>query len=397
MSDLLVIVEPPAPLTIRALIAAYRSDPDSQYCKPEDDGGLRYRTKENYDSMMRRLETTLLPEPHLINLPDTAVRDINARKLRRLHEYWKASAAVRGHTGVAISHALIAMLRILATFGSTLLEDADCRALKALLRDMRFENAKPRKVYVTADQSDAVRVQARREALDSMALAQALQFECAFRQKDIIGEWVPNSANRIPSDVTMRGWKWQRGIRWERIDENLILRHTTSKRQKEEEPDLKIRPMVIEELERLYPGLVIVAAVYDDEGEIVSEMIVDRSKLPASGPVIVHEESGRPYVTHTFRRRWRLVARAAGIPDDTQSRDNRAGAASEATIHGANLEDAQHLLGHSQISTTAIYSRGKSKKATKAQHARVAGRNRDAAKKPKLIPYFGPDEGSALN
>ena len=46
----------------------------------------------------------------------------------------------------------------------------------------------------------------------------------------------------------MRDLKWLRGIRWSEIDDNLILRHVTSKRQKEIEVDLKLAPMVMEEL-----------------------------------------------------------------------------------------------------------------------------------------------------
>jgi hypothetical protein len=34
------------------------------------------------------------------------------------------------------------------------------------------------------------------------------------------------------SEVIVRGQKWLRGIVWQEIDENLILRHVTSKKQK---------------------------------------------------------------------------------------------------------------------------------------------------------------------
>lgn len=371
------------PLTVRALIAAYRSDPDSKYCKPEDEGGLRYVTKSNYDSLMRRLEQTRLPAPNAVDLADTKIADINARLMLRLHTHWLAS-------GVDMAHALVGMLRGLITFGATLLECADCRALKVTLHDMRFKMGKPRKVYLTAEQANAVRAHARLIGLDSLALAQAIQFECAFRQKDVIGEWVPSSVNRIPSDVTARGMKWLRGIRWEYIGDDLVLRHVTSKKSKDSEPDLKLAPMVLDELARAYPGVVVSDAEYDEqEGTIIKEMVVDRSKLPASGPIIVFEETGRPYRTHKFRRTWRDIANALAIPKNVQNRDTRSGKITEVTNYDpAGLENAQHMAGHSDISTTQIYARAKAKKASKAMLACVVGRKRDAALKPKLLPYY---------
>jgi integrase len=172
--------------------------------------------------------------------------------------------------------------------------------------------------------------------------------------------------------------KWLRGIRWSEIDDKLILRHVTSKKLKLVEPDLKLCPMVIEELQRIYPSLVVSDAVFDDD-DLVQEMTVDRSVLPTSGPIIVFEETARPYETHRFRRLWRALATTASIPKNVQNRDSRAGAATEATGFGADLHDTQHLLAHSDIATTQIYSRGKAEKATKAQRARVVGRKRAAS------------------
>jgi hypothetical protein len=81
----------------------------------------------------------------------------------------------------------------------------------------------------------------------SIALAQAFQFECTLRQKDVIGELVPLSEPGV-SLVVIRNQKWLRGIVWQEIDQNLILKHVTSKKQKLTEVDLKLAPMVIEEL-----------------------------------------------------------------------------------------------------------------------------------------------------
>jgi len=75
----------------------------------------------------------------------------------------------------------------------------------------------------------------------SIALAQAFQFELMLRQKDVIGEYVPIAEAGI-SDLQVDGLKWLRGIRWEEISEDLVLRHITSKRQKLIEISLRMRP-----------------------------------------------------------------------------------------------------------------------------------------------------------
>jgi hypothetical protein len=55
-------------------------------------------------------------------------------------------------------------------------------------------------------------------------LAQALQFELMLRQKDVIGEWVPDSEPG-ENDIHHDGRKWFRGIRGDAIDGDMILRH----------------------------------------------------------------------------------------------------------------------------------------------------------------------------
>jgi hypothetical protein len=77
---------------------------------------------------------------------------------------------------------------------------------------------------------------------------QAFQFECTLRQKDVIGEMgAAVRARRVGRHHPRQ--KWLRGIVWQEIDENLILRHVTSKKQKMTEVDLKLAPMVMEELQ----------------------------------------------------------------------------------------------------------------------------------------------------
>jgi hypothetical protein len=202
---------------------------------------------------------------------------------------------------------------------------------------------------ITADQVEAIRAKAHELGYHSLALAQALQFDCLFRQKDVIGEWVPEGEPGL-SEIKRPGKKWLRGLRWNEIDQNLILRHMTSKRQKEIEINLRLAPMVMEELERF------------------------GGTFPPAGPVIVRESTGLPWPTVSYRIAWREVADACGIPRNVQNMDSRAGGITEASDAGAPLEHIRHAATHSDTKTTAGYSRGSVEKTAEVLKLRAAHR-----------------------
>jgi hypothetical protein len=178
----------------------------------------------------------------------------------------------------------------------------------------------------------------------------------------VIGEWVPQK-ERGTSDVLHEGMKWMAGVRWSEIDHNMILRHITSKRQKELVVDLKLAPMVLDELAIMLARDGITAPV-------------TRDLLPASGPIILREWQKRPYKMHDFRRMWRAIADAAGVPKEVKNMDSRAGAISEATDAGATLEDVRHAATHSDVSMTAKYSRGSADKIANVMRLRAEHRNK---------------------
>lgn len=315
--------------TLEGLAAAYQTDPDSNFTS------LRYATREYYQTLMSLI---------MREYGEESLKDIRARELKAWHKQWT-------ERGTSIAHAQMGMLRTLVNFGTTYLENEDCERLSGVLHGMRFKMAKPRNERLTAEQATAIRHIAYRSGLPSLALAQAFQFDCTFRQKDVIGEMVPISEPGV-SDVMWNGKKWLRGIRWEEIDANLILRHTTSKRQKEIEIDLKLAPMVMEELQLTYGA-------------------TDRAILPAHGPIIINEMTLRPWRNITFRQQWRKFADIVGVPRTVKNMDTRAGAISEATDAGASLEDVRHAATHSNISTTQNYSRGSTDKVANVMKLRA--------------------------
>jgi hypothetical protein len=328
------------PLTLRVLINKYQTDLDSTYQTK------RFAVRKNHDMVLRRID-----EHH----GDEALSDIKARVLLAWHKEW-------GDDGkkIAMGHSFMGQLRTLFRFGTTLLEDKECERLCGVMHLMRFKAPKPRTERLTAGQAVSHRAKAHWRGWHSMALAQALQFELMLRQKDVVGEWVPLNEPGI-SDVVGPKGKWLMGLRWEEIDANLILRHNTSKRGKDIEVDLKLAPMVLEEL-----------ALYS-ETPIAK---LTRAALPLSGPMILCELTAYPYSTAEFRRKWRIVANLAGLPKEVRNMDSRAGAISEATDAGADLEHVRHAATHSDIGMTQRYSRGSVEKVAGVSKQRVAHRNK---------------------
>lgn len=314
--------------TVATLARCYQTDPDSSYHKG------RYNTRNYYDTLCKMV---------IRDIGDKRISEITARDLLR----WHGQYADR----IAMGHSLVGMLRTLSTFGATLLGVRECRDLKEMLSDMRFKMPKPRTERLTAQMAEAIRREAHKAGRPSIALAQALQFEMTFRQKDVIGEWVPISEPGL-SAVTDGNMKWLRGLDWKEVDANFVVTHITSKRQKEIVVDLKLAPMVMDELG------------------------TERGAHPASGPVVVSERDGMPYHTSEFRRAWRSIATAAGVPRGIRNMDTRAGAISEATDSGASLEKVRKAATHSDIGMTQKYSRGDAEATAEVMQMRAKHRTR---------------------
>lgn len=317
--------------SLYSLAACYRTDKDSPFVRTK----LRYVTRQHYDNLMRRLE-----DGHAADM----IADIKARHILRWHEEWSADGKV------SMGHAILGMLRTLLSFGATILEDAECARLSAVLSKMRFAMSKPRVESLTVEQVNAIRAMAHKQGRPSMALAQAFQFECILRQKDVIGEWVPVSEPGL-SDTMDGNKKWLRGLRWDEIDQDLVLHHVTSKRNKLVEPALRNLPMVMEEFALL-------------------------SSVPLSGPIVISEETGRPYSAPQYRREWRKLATLCGIPKSVRNMDSRSGAITEALQAGAPMDSVRKSATHSDQHQTAQYSRGDAKASAEVAQFRAAHRNK---------------------
>lgn len=314
---------------LAAVIDAYQIDPLSSFHKQ------RFHVRQNHAGILRRIRDQHGAMP---------IAAITGRTLIEWHADWK------GADKVAIAHSMIGQLRTVFSFGFTHLSDPQCERISQILHRLKFPMAGTRGERITADQADAVRTWAHIVGWHSIALAQALQFELMLRQKDIIGELVPLSEPG-ESDEVWNGQKWLRGLRWSEIDDDLILRHITSKRQKPIEVDLKLCPMVMEELAFL-------------------------DEIPAGDePVIINEATGMPWTASEYRRKWRIVARYAGVPDKVFNMDSRSGGISEAFEAGVAGDRIQKTATHSDIRMTTRYRRGDERKASdEVQRGRISAR-----------------------
>jgi hypothetical protein len=327
--------------TLRSLINCYQTDKDSPYQEN------RYHTRRWRDGKLRQIA-----ERH----GDEELREINARILKGWHKEWSDDGKM-----LATGSSFIGQLRALFSFGATLLEDEQCERLCGAMHKLRFRGTKARKVSVTAEQANAIRIKAREYfGWSSIALGQAFQFECTLRQKDVIGEWVPISEPGV-SEVMWSNEKWLRGIVWQEIDNQFVLTHITSKKQKEVIVDLRLAPMVMEEL-ALMAGVI--------------PAMLTRDMFQATGPVITNEINALPWSGNEYRRKWRKVADSVGIPKHVKNMDSRSGAISEGITAGASLEMLRHAATHSDISQTADYDRTQAQSTATVMRLRVEKRNK---------------------
>lgn len=335
-----VTVELPKGLTLGSLIDAYQTDKVSTFHK------LRYHVRENQRSLLKRI---------LARYGEVDLGTVKKRHILEWHMEWSEDGKLSS------GHSFIALIRTMCGFGADILEDENCLRICMILHRTKFAHADPRIVWLTSDQANQIReVACAHFGWPSIAFAQAIQFELLLRQKDVIGEWVPEIE---PGESYVRhgGEKWLRGICWEEIDDKMVLRHKTSKRQKVLEIDLSLSPMMVEEF-----GMI--DAVRDGE--------VKRELLPARGPMLICDITGLPWKATEFRRKWRLVADKAGVPKNVRNMDSRAGGITEASHAGADVEHVKHAATHSDIAQTQRYSRGAAEKIANVQQKRAAFRKK---------------------
>jgi len=246
------------------------------------------------------------------------------------------------------AYGIIKKLRELFAYG-IMAELPECKRLYEILAHARFAQPARRRIAMELEHVEAFIPRAIEMGRLSLALGTAMQFETALRQKDVIGEWEPIPDGQEASSIVLNGRQWVNGLLWSDIAADMVLRKVTTKTGAIAAHDLKVCPLVLKCLET----------------------------IPANrriGPLIVDETAGRPYAESAYGREWRIVAKAAGIPDHVWNMDARAGAITEAEDAGADLDHIRSAAAHAQVSTTVRYLRGAVGKSRKVAELRIGHR-----------------------
>jgi hypothetical protein len=293
--------------TIRSLADCYESDPDSGYAT------VQANTAQGYISWLKMVRDTVGAR---------LIARVAAKDTRRWYREWKALASRRGSDGVRSAYGGIQVFKILLNYGIEC-GIQRCRQLRSDMEKIRFPRNPPRDVTITFAEAKRFVIEALRRGWKNLALAQAVQFECFLRQKDVIGAWQKVAADYIaqPGEIVLRGKVW-RGTTMDMITLDADLKIRTS----------KTGQPVVHKTSACQLVVLVLAAFGPDEWK---------------GPVACRPD-GTPFPDRqSYAKAWRKIAKAVGISDEAQNMDNRASAVSEAAEAGVATDDIQRQTGHS--------------------------------------------------
>lgn len=304
--------------TLKSILEKYQTEPDSPYFM------LRPKSRKPYDFYLSRL---------MHEVGDRRIDKVTGVDLKRWHESWS-----EGGKHLAASKMMRAVIDAAVTYG-VMCRITPCIELKEVLKaaSRKLPNPKRREVVITADQVIALRAAAHAAGRPSSALAYALVYETTLRLWDVIGQWVPVDSPGVSDVVNPRtNNKWF-GLRWDDIDEHLVLRYVPSKTS-------------------MKTGLAVSYPL--SQAQMVVEELAHWPVESRIGPVIAYEKNGRPYLSEVFSSMWSRDRKAAGLPVEIWARDLRASGITEARAAGISTDDAAKVAGHASTKTTsAVYDR----------------------------------------
>lgn len=326
---------PPPRLTIRWLIDRYQADKFSPFHKLKPD------TQQSYRWECKRIAETIGDRLLGMKMEGGApVPRIVGEDIRRWFHAW-------GHphkdgnpltpTPSRATHC-IAMLRTLISYAVEIGVEGAVD-LRARLNAMRFEKPAARTKAPTYDQVDALVNEAEAQGCRSIAITTLAQYELIERRAHIIGQW--------NGDVWADGWVW------EGVSPEWVIRYYQTKKGR------TLREFDLKPVQRLL-GLMQVTP-----------------KEQRTGPIIICEATGEPWIKRRYQEKFREIARAAGVPDEVFSMDMRSGGVTEADgIEGVTPRMIQDGAGHKDIATQEIYRRGRQRNANKVVELRQANRTK---------------------
>jgi hypothetical protein len=323
--------------SVFSLCRIYQEHPQSRFHK------VKRNTRKTYTDSLKIIERTV---------GKRLIRNLTILDVQHWYDEWRKPSEDGKAERIDRAHDAVAMFRTVLRFGAAL-RHRECRQLNDELAMIKFEKGGAREEEMTYQQAVAFI----RTALELgskgiipdqraryMAIGVAGQFELLLRQKDIIGEWAPAQPD-VENTICFGGEMWTGFFTWERIPGwRWRLKTSKSKYRAAAEFDLTNYSL-------LFP-------------------LLDSVPHDERTGAIIKGEHGLPVRERSYRKWFREIARAAGVPDAVWSMDTRAGGATEAEESGADLEAIQDALTHSKKEMSLRYIRRRSTRIATVAQAR---------------------------
>jgi hypothetical protein len=342
--------------TMRAACRIYQEHPLSRFHK------VKSNTRRTYTDSLKVIETTVGAR---------LIRNVTILDAQHWYDNWRLPAEPGGPERVDRAHDAISMVKTVLRFNAALRRN-DCKQLLEDLKNatsmLTFERGGAREEEMTYAQAGAFVRKALEigrtgvmppERARSMAIGVAAQFELLLRQKDVIGERPKTAADiekavkRGATAIDCGGQIWTGYFTWENIP-GWRWRMRTSKSKYRSAADFDLQNYSL-----LFP-------------------LLDSVPHGERQGAIVTGEHGYAVQERSYRKWFRAIARAAGIPDEVWSMDSRAGGLTEAEEAGVDIELIKDAATHTRRDTTVRYIRRRAAKIAMVQVARNAKRVSDS-------------------
>lgn len=295
------------PMTWLWLIGRYKADEFSPF---QD---VKANTRQQYLDDLKPWETAI---------GSTMIADTDHTAIKR----WQKAMKDKGRSTAYIKKKFT-MLRLVASYG-VMLKAPGAKDVREILSGLRLPSSPRRSVSPTEGQIMAVVKAADAAGDHGFALGILLQWWLTLRAVDVRGHF-------LKCDDGKR--RWTDGLTWNMIDKDITRLSKVVSKTERSNPE----PMVFD-----------LTPLADVRARLLAVPLDKRI-----GPVILRK-NGTPFDRKEWAWNWRTYATAAGVPDEVQMRDTRAGAITDAELKGASIRQMQRQAGHASPDMTERYARG---------------------------------------
>lgn len=230
-------------------------------------------------------------------------------------------------------HKLFTQIRMIINYMSAL-QDPEALRIASVLSKMRIQTPPKRNVAPTRQEIMAIVRESDTAGEHMFSLGLLLQWCLALRAVDVRGQWLKGHGG-----VERQGKYWQDGLTWKMFNSDMTEFQKIISKTQTRNPEPTLFSL------RSLPDVRARLKAIPREGRV--------------GPVIIQKTTGLPYSADSWSKSFRRHRDRAGVSRNIRMMDTRAGAITEASVMGANPFDMRDAAGHTQLSTTDRYARGK--------------------------------------